>query len=68
MIEAGQIRDAASQLPERDRAELAAFLIEGLKGTHYWVDDEEIQRRRAELDSGEVQGLTEEEFWKACGR
>jgi hypothetical protein len=58
MIEAGQIRDAASQLPERDRAELAAFLIEGLEGTHYWVDDEEIERRRNELDSGEVKGLT----------
>ena len=68
MIEAGQIREAASQLPVRERAELAAFLLEGLEDTHYWVDDEEVGRRRAELDSGEVKGLTEEEFWKACGR
>lgn len=45
MIEAGEIRDAASQLAERDRAELAAFLIEGLEDTHYWVDDEEVERQ-----------------------
>lgn len=68
MIEAGEIRDAASKLPERDRAELAAHLIEGLEGTHYWVEDEEVERRREELDSGEVKGLSLEEFRKACGR
>ena len=68
MFEAGEIRDAAAQLPVRERAELAAFLIEGLEDTHYWVDDDEVERRQAELDSGAVRGLSADEFRKACGR
>jgi hypothetical protein len=44
------------------------FLLNGLDNTHYWVDDEEVNRRSEEMESGEVQGLSLEEFRAACGR
>ena len=55
-------------LAGRAVARLAAFLLETLEETHHWVDDEEVARRGEELDSGAVRGLTEAEFWAACGR
>ncbi len=36
--------------------------------THYWVDDEEVATQSAELESGEVLGVSKEEFKKLCGR
>ena len=68
MTEVDQLQEAASRLPSPDRARLAAFLLETLEETHYWVDDEEVARRGEELDSGAVRGLTDAEFWAACGR
>ena len=63
-----QLREAVSHLSAPDRAELAAFLLGSLEETHHWVDDEEVLRRRQELESGAVRGLTWSEFKKACGR
>jgi hypothetical protein len=63
-----QIRETAAQLSPSERAELAVFLLNGLDNTHYWVDDEEVNRRSEEMESGEVQGLSLEEFRAACGR
>ena len=68
MTKVAEIREAVAVLPSGERAELAAFLLGGLDNTHYWVDDDEVRRRSSELDSGEVKGLTHEEFLKACGR
>lgn len=68
MTEVAQLREAVSRLSNPDRAELAAFLLGSLEEAHYWVDDGEVLRRREELDSGEVRGLTLEEFREACGR
>jgi hypothetical protein len=68
MTKVAEICEAVADLPSADRAELAAFLLAGLDNTHYWVEDEEVERRRAELDSGAVKGLTHEDFLKACGR
>ncbi|MEN8694538.1 MAG: addiction module protein [Akkermansiaceae bacterium] len=62
------VRRAASELSEPERAELAAYLLGSLETVHHWVDDDELMRRSAELDSGEVKGLTREEFNQACGR
>ena len=51
----------ASQLTERERAELAALLLESLEGEPdedveaAWV--EEIERRVRQIDSGEVQTI-----------
>lgn len=47
---------------------MAVLLLGSLEDTHYWVDDEEVENRSAELDSGEVAGVSKEEFRKLCGR
>lgn len=62
-----EVRRAASELSEPERAELAAYLLGSLDAVHHWVDDEEVMRRSAELDSGAVKGLSREEFTRACG-
>ena len=58
----------ASKLDLRDRAELVSSLLEDLDPSPHWVSDEEALSRLDELKSGKVQGLSEEEFWKTCGR
>jgi hypothetical protein len=68
MTALAQIRESIVSLSRSERAELAAFLLGGLEDTHHWVDDEEVARRSAELDSGEVEGISREEFRKLCGR
>jgi hypothetical protein len=68
MTEVAQLREAASRLSAPERAELAVFLLSTLEDTHHWVEDGEVIRRREELDSGEVKGLSPDEFRRACGR
>jgi hypothetical protein len=58
----------ACKLDLLDRAELVSSLLEDLDSNPHWVSDEEALVRHGELKSGKVKGLTEEEFWKACGR
>ncbi len=59
--ETNQIYQSALQLPDNDRAELAAWLIESLDAT---VDeetesawDQEIKKRLDELDRGDVAAI-----------
>jgi len=68
MTEVLRLREEISHLSTPDRAELAAFLLGSLDETRYWVDDEEVDRRRRELDAGQVRGLTLSEFKAACGQ
>ena len=68
MTQVAELRNAASHLSAPDRAELAAFLLGTLDETHYWVSDEEVSRRRDDLNSGRVKGLSLTEFKEACGR
>jgi hypothetical protein len=63
-----QIRESVVSLSRPERAELAVLLLGSLEDTHYWVDDEEVANRSAELESGEVIGVSKEEFRKLCGR
>jgi len=63
-----EIRESVVGLSKSERAELAVLLLGSLEDTHYWVNDEEIAMRSAELDSGEVVGVSKEEFRKLCGR
>ena len=63
-----EIRESVVSLSKPERAELAVLLLGSLDDTHYWVDDEEVENRSAELDSGAVVGLTKEEFRRLCGR
>lgn len=58
----------ASKLNLPDRAELVSSLLEDLDPDPHYVSDEEVLERLEELRSGKVKGLTNEEFWKACGR
>ena len=68
MTQVSEIRNAAKELAPSDRAELAVFLLGSLEGTHHWVEDDEVMRRRDELDSGEVEGISREEFNRQCAR
>ena len=63
-----EIRESVFSLSKPERAELAIFLLGSLDDTHYWVDDDEVDRRSAELDSGAVVGVNKEEFKRLCGR
>jgi len=58
----------ASKLDLPDRAELVSSLLEDLDPEPHYVSDEEVFQRLEELKSGKVEGLSKEEFWKACGR
>jgi len=58
----------ASKLDRNDRAELISSLLEDLDPNPHYVTDEEAVKRLEDLKSGRVEGLSEEAFWKACGR
>jgi hypothetical protein len=58
----------ASKLDFLDRAELVSSLLEDLDPKPHYVSDEEVMERLEELKSGKIQGLSMEDFWKACGR
>ena len=67
-----EIKNAVAELPEQDRAELAAWLIDLLPAPARGdVDEDELQeavRRREELDSGQVAPLGAEQFWSDVDR
>jgi len=63
-----EIRESVVGLAKPERADVAVLLRGDLEDTHYWVDDEEVVQRSAEMDSGAVVGLTREEFRTLCGR
>lgn len=58
----------ASKLDHSDRTELVSSLLEGLESTPHHVSDEEALQRLHDLKTGTTKGLSEEDFWKACGR
>ena len=66
------IKNAAAELPEQDRAELAAWLLDSLPTASFGDDNDdglqEAARRREELDSGLVAPLSAEEFWSGVDR
>ena len=67
-----EIRSVISALPEKDRAELAVWLLDSL--TDHGDEDAvaesiaEADRRREELESGQSTLLSESEFWSRVGR
>jgi len=68
MSSVSEILEHASRLDLGERAELISSLLEDLDPLPHQVSDADALRRRDELVSGEVSGLSEEEFWQACGR
>lgn len=68
MLQVFELLNEASKLDRPDRAELVSALLEDLDQDPHWVSDEEALQRLNDLKSGKAKGLSEEEFWKACGR
>ncbi|MES2658387.1 MAG: addiction module protein [Verrucomicrobiota bacterium] len=68
MSDVAELLKKASKLDRVDREELISSLLEDLDQNPHHVSDEEALRRLEDLKSGKVKGLSEEEFWKACGR
>ena len=62
-----EIQRELASLPERQRAELAVFILDSLEVAHHEVSDEEVARRRDELLNGQVDRMTRAEFAAACG-
>ena len=52
----------ASELPDNERAAIAARLLEGLPVPDYDVSDEEVESRRRDLESGAVEDISLAEF------
>jgi putative addiction module component (TIGR02574 family) len=57
-----EIEQEALALSERERASLAAKLLDTLPPAGTDVSDAEIERREQELESGQVTGVLHEEF------
>jgi putative addiction module component (TIGR02574 family) len=68
MSQVAELLKEALKLDLPDRAELVSFLLEDLDPSPHHVSDEEVLRRLEDLRSARIKGLSEEEFWKACGR
>ncbi len=57
-----EIEQEAIALPERERADLVCRLLETLPPPGTDVSDEGVMERERELDKGEVQFLSHQEF------
>jgi putative addiction module component (TIGR02574 family) len=57
-----EIEQEALALPDRDRATLAAKLLDTLPPPGTDVSDEEVERREREMESGLVTAISHEEF------
>lgn len=68
MSQVAALLKEASKLDQVDRAELVSSLLENLDSSPDHVSDEEALLRFQDLKSGRIQGLSEVDFWKACGR
>lgn len=67
-----EIKSAVAELPEQERAELAAWLLDLLPASALGGEDDdglqEAVRRRVELDSGRVESVGAEQFWSDVDR
>ena len=57
-----EIEQEALALPERERATLAARLLDTLPPPGTDISDDEVERRERELESGQVAAISHEEF------
>ena len=61
-VKLAEIELEALALPEQQRASLAAKLLDTLPPPGTDITDDEVQRREAELESGQVAAISHEEF------
>jgi len=57
-----EIEHEALALPDRDRALLAAKLLDTLPPPGTDVSDEEVEQREREMDAGAVSAISHQEF------
>ncbi len=57
-----EIEQEALALPDRDRATLAAKLLDTLPPPGTDVSDEEVEQREREMESGQVTAISHEQF------
>jgi len=57
-----EIEHEALALPDRERASLAARLLDTLPPPGTDVSDQEVEQREHELESGQVAAISHEEF------
>ena len=57
-----EIEQEALALSDRDRATLAAKLLETLPPPGTEVSDEEVEQREREMESGQVTAISHQEF------
>jgi hypothetical protein len=68
MVQLADIHEQAKELSGEDRKGLVAFLLHGMSGLPSGLDDEEVARREAEMDSGVVTPIIHAEFLAQVGR
>jgi hypothetical protein len=57
-----ELREEATRLPETERGQLIVDLLATLTDPDYDVSDEEVARRVAETESGEVEDISFDEL------
>jgi hypothetical protein len=62
MMKLAEIEQEALALPDRDRASLAAKLLDTLPPPGTDVSDEEVEQREREMDLGQVTAISHQEF------
>ena len=67
-VKLAEIEQQALALPDRDRASLAAKLLDTLPPTGTDVSDEEVEQRERDLDSGQVTPILHDEFVRKVGQ
>ena len=68
MLTFPEILKEVDQLAAEERAGLAAHLLATLPNVSENADDEEVERREAEMDSGTVKPISHSEFLRQVGR
>jgi hypothetical protein len=68
MVQLSDVKKQAEELSEEDRKGLVAFLLHGFTDGALGPDDEEVERRDAEMDSGKVAPISHAEFVAHVGR
>jgi hypothetical protein len=68
MVTLLEIQKAADQLTGEEQADLVAHLLAAFPKIALGPDDDEIDRRETEMDTGSVIPLSHSEFLAAVGR
>lgn len=68
MVQLADVQKQAKELSEEDRKGLVAYLLHGFAGVPFGPDDEEVDTREAEMDSGAVTPISHAEFLAQVGR